>query len=75
MVEKTEPSRVWKLGGPENGDGVDGNDNDICVCVSTNLCSITQVRNAGHIWYDQFVKENIHLEVPTWIGKDTFLLK
>ena len=48
MVEKTEPSRVWKLGGSENGDGDDGDDVGICVCmcvcvcvcVSPNLCSI-----------------------------------
>ena len=44
MVEKTEPSRVWKLGGPESGDGDDGDDVGVCVCVcvcvSPNLCSI-----------------------------------
>ena len=38
MVEKTEPSRVWKLGGPESGDGDDGDDVGVCVCVCVWFC-------------------------------------
>ena len=38
MVEKTEPSRVWKLRGSENGDGDDGDDVGMCVCVCVCVC-------------------------------------
>lgn len=40
MVEKTEPSRVWKLRGSENGDGDDGDDVGMCVCVWVLTCAL-----------------------------------